>query len=501
MDEATAVKSGRLPIAAGILAAALGLGLAADLLVHDSPFGIGLSAFLTLVGIVAFGLHRFAKLSIGRPLAWLTVPILFFAGMFALRDADALRGLNFLSIVLLVGLMTMRKGASDLRIGSVWDYTGGLVAQWGKYLGDTIPLFNLEGNWKRIGNEGTGKTIRSLAVGITLALPLLMVFGALFMGADAGFEKLVNSAFHIDPESAVSHTFIVGLYSCWVGGFLYRLVLAPRTQSEATVVKPPPLGILEIGTILLALNLLFGLFVATQFRHFFGGDAVVQETANLGYGSYARRGFFELATVALLALPVLLGTHALLRRDSLKTTRMYRVLAGTLIVLLFAVISSAWLRMQICVDAYGITQPRLYVFAAIAWIGAVFAWFAGTVLRGRPERFAFGALAMFVGGVGILNVVNPDSLIAHVNTHRPEKSMDVTYLRGLSLDAVPELAASLNHLSGDKREYVQSLLSEKKQELQQRELRSWNLGAASAGSILGALTLPTPPPAPEVVEE
>jgi len=500
MDEAIAVKSGRLPIAAGTLAAAVGLGLAADLLVHDSPFGIGLSAFLALVGIVAFGLHRFAKLSIGRPLAWLTAPIVFFAGMFAIRDADALRGLNVLCIVFLVGLITMRKGASDLRFGSVWDYTGGLIAQWGKYLGDTIPLFNLEGNWKRIGNEGTGKTIRSLGVGLTLALPLLMVFGALFMGADAGFEKLVNNAVRIDPESAISHTFIIGLYSCWVGGFLYRLVLAPRTQAEATVAKPPPLGILEIGTVLLTLNLLFGVFVATQFRHFFGGDAVVQETANLGYGSYARRGFFELATVALLALPVLLGTHALLRRDSLKTTRMYRVLAGTLIVLLFAVISSAWLRMQICVDAYGITQPRLYVFAAIAWIGAVFAWFAGTVLRGRPERFAFGALAMFVGGVGILNLVNPDGLIARVNTNRPEKSMDVTYLRGLSLDAVPELVASLNHLSGDKKEYVLGLLGEKKQELAARHMRSWNIGTARAGVLLMPLSLPVPK-VEEYVEE
>lgn len=490
MDHASVETSPRSYTALGVLIAAVVLGFVADLLVHDNTLGAGFALFLLVVTATGVAVGKARRIPIGRASAWLVVPIVVFGGMFAWRDADVLKWLNGLCIATLVALMTLRKGHSDLRSGSIFEYTFRLLGEWVDYVAELGPLARIDGGWGQFGRGGSSRTVGAILRGFFLVLPLVFVFGALFMGADAGFEKLVTGMFQFDAGGWFAHAIIIIFYACVVGGVLHRLFLAPKVFPTATVPKRPPLGIVEIGTALFVLDLLFGAFVATQFQHFFGGDQVVQTTANLGYGSYARRGFFELSAVAILSLPVLLGSYQLLRRETPRAMITYRILASVLIVLLFAVISSAWLRMQICVHAYGITQPRLYVFAAIAWMGGVFAWFAATVLRGRPERFAFGALAMFLAGVLSLNVINPDALIARVNTTRPQETMDVAYLSGLGLDAVPSLVASIDRLKDDRRDAVLNILAMQKHDLEKRNARSWNVGVSQASQSLHGVKLP-----------
>ena len=86
------------------------------------------------------------------------------------------------------------------------------------------------------------------------------------------------------------------------------------------------LGIVEIATILGLLDALFLVFVVLQFPYFFGGASA------LGYAEYARRGFFELVTVAALVLPVLLAAHWLFNAQTPAHARLFNVLSGLLIV-------------------------------------------------------------------------------------------------------------------------------------------------------------------------
>jgi hypothetical protein len=79
--------------------------------------------------------------------------------------------------------------------------------------------------------------------------------------------------------------------------------------------------------------------------------------------------------------------------------------------------------------------------AFMLWIGVVLILFGATVLRGMRDRFAFGAIVTGFITLGVLNVMNPDAIIARTNLTRAEAGaeFDVDHVKQLSADAVPEL--------------------------------------------------------------
>jgi len=73
---------------------------------------------------------------------------------------------------------------------------------------------------------------------------------------------------------------------------------------------------IETGILLGMLNLLFFGFIVSQLGYFFGGSTLLANTQGLSAATYARSGFFELVTVSLLVLPLLLTIHWLLNAQS-----------------------------------------------------------------------------------------------------------------------------------------------------------------------------------------
>src|SRR5437868_7627393 len=104
---------------------------------------------------------------------------------------------------------------------------------------------------------------------------------------------------------------------------------------------------------------------------------MVRNTAGLTGAAYARRGFFELVTVAALALPLLLTVDWALKAEKRAHHHLFRLLAGILVALLFAVLASAVQRMLVYQRAFGLTELRLYVTAFIGWLVLVLLWFGG----------------------------------------------------------------------------------------------------------------------------
>ena len=209
------------------------------------------------------------------------------------------------------------------------------------------------------------------------------------------------------------------------------------------------LGIAETGVVLGLLNALFLCFVIVQFSYLFGGESVINTSPEMTYAEYARRGFFELVIVAASVLPLLLLLHWLLPKENPNHVRIFRLLAGMLIGLLFVIMASALKRMWLYQRQYGLTELRLYTTAFIGWLAVVFIWFIATVLRGGRERFAFGALVSGFLAIVILHGLNPDAFIVRVNVARVESghNLDTRYATSLSADAVPELIEALPHLS------------------------------------------------------
>jgi hypothetical protein len=197
----------------------------------------------------------------------------------------------------------------------------------------------------------------------------------------------------------------------------------------------------EITTVLVLLDALFAVFVTMQMPYFFGGAEAVQRTAGLTYAEYARRGFFELMTVTGLVLPLLLVLHMLLGEDNTRNNRLFRALAGLMILLVTVIVASAAHRMAVYQAEYGLTVLRIYVLAFEVWLAAALVWFAATVLRGRSDRFAFGLVVWGWLGLAALHLPDVEGVIVRHNVATAEggKKVDAAYLGELSHDAVPAL--------------------------------------------------------------
>ena len=96
-------------------------------------------------------------------------------------------------------------------------------------------------------------------------------------------------------------------------------------------------------------------------------------------------------------------------------------------------LASAYHRMLLYRSYYGLTEDRFYTLAFMTWLGVLLAWFAATVLRGRRSRFVPGVVLTALAALLVLNLVNPDAVIARVNLGRAAEgvALDTAYLSRL----------------------------------------------------------------------
>jgi hypothetical protein len=230
-------------------------------------------------------------------------------------------------------------------------------------------------------------------------------------------------------------------------------------------------------------DLLFALFVGFQLPYLFGGEEVVRHWAGVSYAGYARRGFFELVAVSALVLPLLLALGARVTEEDRAATRWYRGLSGLMTALVLVIMISAIHRMTLYQREFGLTEDRLFASAFIGGLAVTLLWFAATALRGRTGRFVPGALMAWAAWLAALNLVSPERVIVDTNLNRAEvgRGLDVSYLTGLSTDAVPVLMTRLSELPPDQRDRV---LAGSGRTLTPAGWRAWTLSGARARAAL-----------------
>jgi hypothetical protein len=454
---------------ARLLLAGVGLGGAVDLLFYRQALGISLLVFVGLVLGALFGLSRVEDV---RP-AWrnllLLMPLVFFAGMVAVRANAFLTALNVLATLALLGLLAYFYAASRVTRLDLIGYPLALLAVLGNAFLQPAPLVPATVEVARGNRRGIGPLLPVLR-GLALALPVLLLFSCLLASADALFARYLGALFQFDFLPDFGDLFAQGLIVIVAGWFLAgALVYALRRRPGAGDGFPwepetaalrgmASLGFVEVVTILSAVNLLFLAFGAIQFAYLFGGRANIT-MAGFSYADYARRGFFELVAVSVLTLGLILGLQWLVRPRTPAQTRLFNGLSTLMIGLVLVLLASALQRMLLYEEAYGYTHLRLYVHVFMLWLAATFLWLLGT-LWVWPRRFAIGAFVCVLGFLATLNMVNPDVTIARENLGRYQAAarLDAAYLTDLSDDAVPLLVASLDTLQGEDRALLRARL-------------------------------------------
>ncbi len=472
----------------GLFGVAVSMGVLGDALLRTSPWGLNFALWMAAFLVALLILGRVGSEAFARSGRWLLVTLLLFSLLFLWRDSTVLKLLNVLALLVGFSLVMLRAQGGTIRMGGIVEYVlGSAIAALNAAFG-ILPLVFGNAEWrKRLLGGGVPRRTLAVARGVLFSFPLLLVFGGLFMGADAVFSNLVQNVFRMNFRLLFSHFFVAAFCAWIVGGYLRGVLFGKEWEKVSGLrVSGLSLGTIEIGTVLGLLDLLFLLFVGVQFRYFFGGVALVQATTGLTYSEYARRGFFELLAVATLALPLLLLAHWLLAKSPPSAVHTFHVLAAVQILLLFVIMVSAFQRMRLYVAEYGLSEQRLYPTAFMGWLAVVFVWFAVTVLRRRREQFWFGAMVAGFALIAALQFLNPDALIARTNIARAREGrrFDARYAVRLSADAVPELLAGLPDLSPQDRCAVAGALLDRWASDKPLDWRAWNRSRTRAFDLV-----------------
>ncbi|TDC42366.1 DUF4173 domain-containing protein [Actinomadura sp. KC345] len=294
----------------------------------------------------------------------------------------------------------------------------------------------------RAASRGRGSAWPAIRTGLIVTV-LLVVFGGLFIGADAAFGDLAAGlAPEVSAGSVVLYVFAgaATLVLACAGAFLAQ---APPPLRLLNPDPAEPAGRWSWVVPIAALDLLFLLFCAIQARMFLADDKdELLRSTGLTYAEYAREGFFQLVIVTVLVLVVVAAAMRYAPSAARADRVAVRALLGLLCALTIVVVAVALRRLYLYEETFGWTRLRLWVHAFELWLGFVVVLVAvAGVVKGRvawlPRMVAAsGAIAMIA-----LVSVNPDGFIAEHNVERYEETgkLDTYYLRDLSADAVPAL--------------------------------------------------------------
>ncbi len=275
---------------------------------------------------------------------------------------------------------------------------------------------------------------------ILVAVPMLAVVVALLASADAVFASLLTP--DLDAVPLLGHlllTLVVGAVVLCLGA----AANAPGTDRS----RPGAFGVTEVVTMLALAAGVLGLFVAAQLVALTDAGRRLIESAGLTPAEYARTGFFQLcwATGLLLAF---LGVARSLATSEACGHRSVRWLGAVVPLLALGLVVVSLRRMALYDDAFGLTMLRLWVIGAASWMALVLVMTAARSLGFGADRhwLAAGAGLTAVALVVMADLANPEAFVVRHNVSRAADGaeLDIDYLRQLSDDAVPAVAAAVD---------------------------------------------------------
>jgi hypothetical protein len=452
------------------------LGLVGTALAYDRAPALG---FALYVFLLISALFLSARLQRSRPIRrnlFIVVPVLFFAAMLAVRSDPVLIAFNLLVATFAALLLVYYFANGNL---AQQDFIGyGLKSLLTSFIVWVKPVEELIQARKWLAKHHLKwQTLLPFVRGLVITVPILAVFVILLSSADTVFNQFVQDFFDLFKFRNMYNLggyLTFGLLLGWtaVGGLAYALGdrKAKRAPTPATYIRAESddgseprtapifsLGLTETLMVLVSVCALFALFVAIQAVYLFGGQQNIS-IEKFKYADYVHRGFAELIVVGLLVLGLTYLLNIVAIRRNRFQTNLVRGLISVLVVLTLVILMSAFRRLQLYEEAYGVTSLRLLVYVFIVWLGILFVGFILSLYWQPTAINVFGMATLFAifGFVATLNLINPDAFVAREIIDRGD--IDPIYLSTLSVEAVPSLVSLLDAPEPGTRQIMQSTL-------------------------------------------
>jgi hypothetical protein len=435
-----------------VLVTAMLIMIIFDQVTWEKQFGVQFLLITLLLLIGLFLLTTSEKKKIPWRSFLLLVPILLGSIMTIFRREMST---TFFNIVLtLISLLVL---ALTFLSGSWLDYrfrdllTGILRLAQSVFISPVSALVKKHKTSEETGSGGKKERwnkVQPFLRGLLIAIPILIVLGALLASADLIFQNRLSNLFDwlkIENLGEIiwRTIYIVILAYLLAGAFIHALTISAekKTLGEEKPWIKPFLGTTEAFIVLGLVNLLFLSFIIIQFRYFFAGTANIS-VEGFTYAEYARRGFFELVAVALISLGLFYLLSQFTKRAEPKFKRVFSFLGILLMLQVGCMLVSAFQRLSLYEAAYGFTTLRTITHVFMIWLSVLLLAVTLMEIFNQFKRMALVLFLVFFGFTLTLNVVNVDRFIARQNIQHAiaGNPLDAEYLiRNLSNDGIPEI--------------------------------------------------------------
>ncbi|MGB7210011.1 MAG: DUF4173 domain-containing protein [Pyrinomonadaceae bacterium] len=230
-----------------LLAAAL-MGILGNVLLRQTPWGLNAFVFVTVftAAMIMIAVRRRPELLTVRTLA-LQGAMVFFGAMFVIRDSIELRVYDTFAILIIMGVLVLPNFGVNARFAGAFHYVAGFL--WSGISSALAPfvLLGSDIEWKSMPGHRLSQNIFSVLRGLAVALPLVLVFGALFMAADAAYEGMVNRALNFELDTVISHVMLTSLFAWLTAGYFRGTLVEPfrAAVSVEPTVSPIPKETIE----------------------------------------------------------------------------------------------------------------------------------------------------------------------------------------------------------------------------------------------------------------
>ncbi|MFZ5365464.1 MAG: DUF4153 domain-containing protein [Patescibacteria group bacterium] len=443
----------------GVIILSLLFALGYDLLFPSPDLGINFGVFI-LAFLVAAILLKFSidKKTSNLWSLFFCVPILWYAGCVAVYQSLFVHVVAPLASIFLLILFLFWFGVEDLPMKKVKRILPlSLILFVGRFFSKISAPFS--GIFK-LDAKKSGKVI----VALIILVPLLFIFGALFISADLIFREWIKQLFDasIDVHNTWRVVRTIGLF-LFFGGLMFAFIMKKRfpqkIESEAATNKEPEQikrDSIIANIILGVLNLFFLLFIVIQVMFLFGGHDIIKKY-DITYADYVHQGFYQMCAIAVL---VLIISYIMFRMNRSEKFDTVKLLNSVFIIQSLIIVSSALKRLFLYQEAYGLTQLRFLVWHFTLYIGLILLSLALIIVFKKHYRL-FVKVGLVISTIYLMFMtgINMQARIAKVNIDRylsgQDKEIDMSYLLNLSVDISEQMKRLKNDQSESVRDYYQ----------------------------------------------
>jgi hypothetical protein len=217
-----------------VLRVALVIGVLGDVLLRVVPWGLNVLLFNVAFAVGVFMLlKRRAPERLTAQTVSLLGALVFFASMFVVRDSVLLRMADTVAIIMLLGVLFIPATGIAAKTAGVFHYIVGALWSGLNAMFAPAMLLSSDIEWKAMPASGWQKHTFAVLRGVILVTPLILIFGALFVAADAAYEGWVARVLNIDPATIFTHFLLFGIFAWLSAGYLRGLMMMAPIPVEA----------------------------------------------------------------------------------------------------------------------------------------------------------------------------------------------------------------------------------------------------------------------------